>query len=1031
MNLDDVKHSLLRRQIKTHLTSLEKIPAGLSEFIRAIEESYSHFDSDRELLERSMEISSEELLKSNELLSHKLEIQKKTEEKLYHALKTLGVKEARSARDLIKTAELLNEEISLNNEAQKRRKESEAKLKSIIDSALDAVIVTNEYGIITEWNKQAEQTFGWERKEIIGSEISIIIPESDIENYKKSVKEFHKTKESKLFNRRINLPALKRNGQIIPVEVSIIPNKIGERYFISTFVRDLTAAKKSERTLNAINDLAKSLLGKNTLEEIAQEITSNTIEKFGFEDCTIYIYNEESETLEKIASFVEQNTGINFSQLTSIPIGKGLVGKTFVQATPVLINDTSDCEDYQVGAEIRFSELCVPIIESGKVIGVIDSEHRKKDFFTEEHLKSLITVANLISTQVKNAIITKKREETEASLRESEQRWEGLINNQTEGVIITKDGYLEYSNAAGLKLYEAESLEKLKGKNLLDFIPEKLLPVFINRMKTIKEKGFSTLIELELITLKGKTRFAEVSSNLITYNGESMIQSVMRDVTARKEAERLLKESDERWQSLIENLPEAVQISYQGDIEYMNPAGLKLYEVSSVEQIKGLSLFDLVEKNSRQILKERIEKLKYDEFIEPQEFIMYTLKGNKKIIEANSTAVKYKDRRAVQTVVRDVTEKKKAEKELMEISSRLSTLLNNLSTGILMEEPDHTILHINECLLDLFGSKVSPEEMVGENIRYLMPELMGLFKNPDDFAEKTLSIVDNKEPVNGQHLELKDGRTFERDFIPIKYQGKYLGNVWQYRDVTQKKESEKELIKALEIERNYNELNKNFVSMVSHEFRTPLTSIHSTAELLLLFGERFKGKELKKRIERIYNSSIKMDSLIQDVLTIGKLESENTDIENSEFNISRMINDTIEVLSAEGLAGKTVEVINKGSDTKVYCDENLMGLTLRNLLENAGKYSPKADKILVTYSVSNKGLEISCQDFGIGIPESDQETIFESFKRGSNTEDIKGTGLGLPIVKKAVNKMGGTINLKSEINKGTKISIKLPNQNIK
>ena len=123
------------------------------------------------------------------------------------------------------------------------------------------------------------------------------------------------------------------------------------------------------------------------------------------------------------------------------------------------------------------------------------------------------------------------------------------------------------------------------------------------------------------------------------------------------------------------------------------------------------------------------------------------------------------------------------------------------------------------------------------------------------------------------------------------------------------------------------------------------------------------------------------------------------------------------------LANKKIDIIKRREETQVYYDQNLIELILRNLLENAGKYSPESEKIIVKYKSTKEGLEISCQDFGIGIPKEDQEPIFESFKRGSNTEEIKGTVLGLPIVKKAVTKMGGT-----EINKGSTFIVNLPNQ---
>jgi K+-sensing histidine kinase KdpD len=169
-----------------------------------------------------------------------------------------------------------------------------------------------------------------------------------------------------------------------------------------------------------------------------------------------------------------------------------------------------------------------------------------------------------------------------------------------------------------------------------------------------------------------------------------------------------------------------------------------------------------------------------------------------------------------------------------------------------------------------------------------------------------------------------------------------------------------------------------------------------------------------------------MDSLIQDVLTIGKLDSVNSGIQPEWFSFSNLVDDLIQTLSSTVLKDRKIEVRAETAHDKLYLDPNLIDLITRNLLENAGKYSFMPEKIIFSYSITDTDLDLECQDFGIGIPEKDQKDVFESFIRGTNTDNIKGTGLGLPIVKKSVERMGGTIKLKSVVDEGTTVSVNIP-----
>lgn len=794
------------------------------------------------------------------------------------------------------------------SDLSQRIKQSESILRSIINSALDAVIVIDECGIITEWNHQAEQTFGWDRTWALGKKLSeTIIPKEYREHHERGMKHFLKTGEGPVLNKRIEITALNCNGRTFPVELTIIPNKVDGVFFFSSFVHDLTESKKSERTLKAINDLAISLLGKSNLNEIAWEITHNTIEVLGLEDCVIYVLDEEDSKLHQIAAYGANNPdSLEITNKIRIEIGEGIVGRAAKLREPIVVNNTQEDALYKVYDARRQSEIAVPIIYEDQVIGVIYSEHSEKDFYQKEYIEVFTTIANLTSSKIKSAIVSKKREE----------------------------------------------------------------------------------------------------------------------------AEKSLKESEERWQNLVENMPEALQISRDGEIIYMNPAGLELYEADSLDQLKKVNLRELSNYLQSRIFEERMELLHHQGFVDPIEFEITTLKNSKRFIEANSNTINYNGEVAIQSVLRDITEKKKNERDLLQLSSRLSTLLDNLNTGVLMEQADRKVVHANSKFCDLFGNIFSPEDLMGQDCGELLLKAKSFFKDPEYFTSSTNHLVNENSRSVNEELELANGKILERDFIPIIYDGIQYGTVWQYRDITSRKENEQELMGALEAERSYNELNKNFVSMISHEFRTPLTSIQSTSELLLTFSERFTMDDIIKRIDRIHQSSIRMDQLIEDVLTIGKLDAESTLVNTSKINILRFLNDLIEQLEMSELSDRQVEIVSLSETHHIYTDPSLLELILRNMLENAAKYSPKDSKIDFKVREINSVFEFKCTDYGIGIPKDEQDFIFESFKRASNTDGVKGTGLGLPIMQKSVNRLNGTLEFTSELNKGSTFTVRIPNSNL-
>ncbi len=232
--------------------------------------------------------------------------------------------------------------------------------------------------------------------------------------------------------------------------------------------------------------------------------------------------------------------------------------------------------------------------------------------------------------------------------------------------------------------------------------------------------------------------------------------------------------------------------------------------------------------------------------------------------------------------------------------------------------------------------------------------------------------------------------------------------------------SKDELSKALSKEKDLGELKSGFVSMASHEFRTPLSTILSSASLLAKYKTTEEQPKRDKHILRIKSSVLNLNNILNEFLSLGKIEDGKIATHKTDFNIKEFILQQINEMTEISKPGQHVEYTHNGK-TDVVLDEILFKNILINLLSNAIKFSEENQRIIITTFLEKESLKFVIQDEGMGISRKDQEHLFEIFYRATNAINIPGTGLGLHIVAKYVEMMGGKIQIKSELNKGTEI----------
>lgn len=234
-----------------------------------------------------------------------------------------------------------------------------------------------------------------------------------------------------------------------------------------------------------------------------------------------------------------------------------------------------------------------------------------------------------------------------------------------------------------------------------------------------------------------------------------------------------------------------------------------------------------------------------------------------------------------------------------------------------------------------------------------------------------------------------------------------------------------ELYEALEREKEMNELKSRFVSMASHEFRTPLSIVLSSTTLIEQYGAGENDEKIQKHLVRIKSSINNLTNILNDFLSLDRLEQGNVEIEQNAFDIPEFLNEVVEDVQFLRKKGQAINLVQKGENL-VVLDQKKLRYILVNLLSNSVKYSPADSKIEVVSENREKSVVISVRDHGIGIPEDEQKHLFSKFFRAKNTGNVQGTGLGLTIVKRYVELMHGHIEFASKTGVGTTFTIELP-----
>jgi PAS domain S-box-containing protein len=390
----------------------------------------------------------------------------------------------------------------------------------------------------------------------------------------------------------------------------------------------------------------------------------------------------------------------------------------------------------------------------------------------------------------------------------------------------------------------------------------------------------------------------------------------------------------------------------------------------------------------------------------------------------------------------------------------LNALFEHATEGIIISDRSGKIVKANPSSEKLFG--YNPGELIGKLVEDLVPkrltnkhqshresfnqnpharsmgknmDLFGLKKDQSEFpVEISLSYYKSETETFAIAfiIDVTERKTHEANILRLNQN--LEKKVEERTQVLQEallelEKSKEQLSEALSAERELNDMKSRFVTMASHEFRTPLSTILSSISLVSKYNQTTADDKIEKHVQRIKSAVTNMTLILNDFLSAEKLNEGKVFITKQEVDLEKLVTEVCAEMNGILKSGQKIIIQHVGNET-AWLDKQITRNMLLNLISNAIKFSPENKNVQVSTKISSQNIAIEVSDNGMGIPEEEQEHLFERFFRAKNATNIQGTGLGLNIVAKYLEALGGEINFKSELEKGTTFFINIPNTGI-
>jgi len=846
------------------------------------------------------------------------------------------------------------------------------------------------------------------------------------------------------------------DGSIVDVEVVAKQLIINGKKVFQVLAGDITERIKNEKKIKLQRDLNLELVNVKNINEAAKTIFSYAKLLLDVDCGGLYITTKEGG-LKIVESF---GFSAVFRKYIQYHASDSCNARMIQSGNSIFVNynEMQNSGSTEMLTEGLKTVSVIPFLFEGEIAAVLYlASHIVKEFNEQQR--------NLIETFAFQcgAFIGKLIAESELKVSEQKFRnfFEADLACDYKSLI---DGTLIECNNAFIKMLEFSSKEEALAANMHEiYLTKEDRNSFLDKLK---KRKFLEQIETKLITRKGKELIV-LENVLADYdeNGNFVgVTGYMIDVTKMKLNERALIDSEKNYRDLFKSMQSGFalhEIILNGKGK---PVDYRFISVNPMfEKLTALKEENIIGKTVLQVLP-NLEKQWIETYGKvaltgkPTTYENYSKEIGKYFKVVVYSPAKYK----FATIIEDITDAKIAEAKIQQ----LSTAVEQSPLCILITDIEGNIEYVNPMFTKQTGYTI--EEVIGKNPRILKAdsnydekynklwkriksgkEWTGIFKNKKkngeiywesavlspirDSNKKITNYIAIKEDITekiAKNKELEAYRNHLEEIVNLRTNELHISNI-QLKNEIIKQQNTQELLKdALSKEKELNEIKTRFISTTSHEFRTPLTSVLSSAELMHKYGKKWSENKINEHIERIRRSVDYLVKLLDDILTINRTESGKINFSPQVVNLKEFCVDLIEEAKTRATDKHILNFRYNTKSTMFNLDLKLLKFILQNLVVNAIKYSPEGGKVILSVESDSHNIKFRVSDKGIGIPKEETAYIFDSFYRSKNSTNIQGTGLGLAIVKKSVDLHQGKISLVSQINAGTTFTVIIPKKPI-
>lgn len=478
-----------------------------------------------------------------------------------------------------------------------------------------------------------------------------------------------------------------------------------------------------------------------------------------------------------------------------------------------------------------------------------------------------------------------------------------------------------------------------------------------------------------------------------------------------------LQASKERVEAILENSWDGILLVHPNlQIEQTNRAFHKLF-ASEPATDHDQTLLELVQPAERERVAMALHAAIAEQVGTQLETQMQRSDGSSFAAELS---VGYINQTSLVCSLRDITQRKLAEDALQQQRDFLQLVINSVPNFIAVKDRAGRFQLVNEKAAQLYG--ITTSAMLGKTLAELHP-------NPADVD--LIQQQDRQVFASGQSVIMHEmaslGRYFQTSRTPLRNTDGQVDRVLIVSfDITERKQAEAVLQQALQKEKELGELKSRFISMASHEFRTPLAAIRATTDTLLTYRQRLPDEQIERRLGKILGQVDYLKGIIEDVLQLARLQARRVEYTPVPVDLDQLCRTLLEEVQGQDEGAERLRYAVDEPLRTVTLDPKLMRQIIANLLSNALKYSPAHKPVVLRLTQGDGMLVLEVRDEGIGIPAADLPHLFQPFHRAGNVGTIAGTGLGLTITKESVELQGGTLHVASEVDVGTTFTVYIP-----